>query len=164
MLRRVQREIAVVDPLQPAYGLVTMDDLVRRSVAADRFATVLLGLLAGLALALAATGIYGVLSFLVAQRTHEIGLRMALGATRRAVVRMVMGESLRLTLAGCGIGLLASLGLARAAAGLLYEVRPDDPATLGGVVALMAGVALLAALVPARRASRLDPLVALRQD
>ncbi|PYQ08079.1 MAG: hypothetical protein DMF82_02240 [Acidobacteria bacterium] len=164
MLRRVQREIAAVDPLQPAYGLVTMDDLVRRSVAADRFATVLLGLLAGLALALAATGIYGVLSFLVAQRTHEIGLRMALGATRRAVVRMVMGESLRLTLAGCGIGLLASLGLARAAAGLLYEVRPDDPATLGGVVALMAGVALLAALVPAHRASRLDPLVALRQD
>jgi len=89
---------------------------------------------------------------------------MALGATRRAVVRLVVGESLRLTLAGCGIGLLGALGLARAAAGLLYEVRPDDPATLGAVVALMAGVALLAALVPARRASRLDPLAALRQD
>lgn len=164
MFRTVQREIAILDPLQPAYGLVTMDDLVRRSVSADRFATVLLALLAGLALALAATGIYGVLSFLVAQRTHEIGLRMALGATGRAVVRMVMGESLRLTLAGSAIGLLVSLALARPAAHLLYGVPPDDPVTFGGVVVLMAGVALVAALLPARRASRLDPMVALRQE
>jgi len=141
-----------------------MDDLVRRSVAADRFATLLLGLPAGLALALAATGICGVLSFLVAQRSHEIGLRMALGATRRAVVRLVMGESLRLTLAGSGIGLAASIVLARSAAGLLYGVRPDDPAALGAVIALMAGVALVAALLPARRASRLDPIVALREE
>ena len=164
MFRTVQREIAVLDPLQPAYGLVTMDDLVRRSVSADRFATVLLALLAGLALSLAATGIYGVLSFLVAQRTHEIGLRMALGATGQAVVRMVMGESLRLTLAGSAIGLLASLALARPVAHLLYGVTPDDPVTFGGVVVLMAGVALVAALLPARRASRLDPMAALRQE
>lgn len=153
-----------MDPLQPAYGLVTMDDLVRRSVSADRFATVLLALLAGLALTLSATGIYGVLSFLVAQRTHEIGLRMALGASGRAVVAMVMGESLRLTLGGCAIGLVVALGLARPAASLLYGVRPIDPLTFAFVLALMAGVALAAALLPARRASRLDPMVALRQD
>ncbi|PYQ06399.1 MAG: hypothetical protein DMF83_12395 [Acidobacteria bacterium] len=138
-----------------------MDDLVRRSVSADRLATVLLGL-AGLALALAATGIYGVLSFLVAQRTPEIGLGMALGATRPQVVRMVMAESLRLTLLGCGAGFLVVLGLLRPMARLLYGVGPVDPLALGGGLVLVAGVAMLAALQPARRASRLDPLVALR--
>jgi putative ABC transport system permease protein len=162
LLRTVRREVRALDPLQPIHGFVTMDDLVRRSVSADRLATVLLGLLAGLALALAATGIYGVLSFLVAQRTPEIGLRMALGATRPQVVRMVMAESLRLTLVGCGAGFLVVLGFVRPMGRLLYGVGPVDPLALGGGLALVAAVAMLAGLQPARRASRLDPLVALR--
>jgi putative ABC transport system permease protein len=160
--RTVTREVRALDPLQPIHGFVTMDDLVRRSVSADRLATVLLGLLAGLALALAATGIYGVLSFLVAQRTAEIGLRMALGATRPQVVRLVMTESLRLTLVGCGAGLLVVLGFVRPMGRLLYGVGPVDPLALGGGLALVGAVALLAGLQPARRASRLDPLDALR--
>ena len=164
LLRTVRREVRALDPLQPIHGFVTMDDLVRRSVSADRLATVLLGLLAGLALALAATGIYGVLSFLVAQRTPEIGLRMALGATRLQVVRMVMAESLRLTLVGCGAGLLVVLGFVRPMGRLLYGVGPVDPLALGAGLALVAAVAMLAGLQPARRASRLDPLVALRAD
>ena len=164
LLRTVRREIRALDPLQPIHGFVTMDDLVRRSISADRLATVLLGLLAGLALALAATGIYGVLSFLVAQRTQEIGLRMALGATRTQVVRLVMAESLRLTLVGCGAGLLVVLGFVRPMGRLLYGVGPVDPLALGGGLSLVAAVALLAGLQPARRASRLDPLVALRSD
>jgi putative ABC transport system permease protein len=162
LLRTVRREIRVLDPRQPIHGFVTMDDLVRRSVSADR--TVLLGLLAGLALALAATGIYGVLSFLVAQRTQEIGLRMALGATRAQVVRLVMAESFRLTLVGCGAGFVVVLGFVRPMGRLLYGVGPVDPLALGGGLALVAAVALLAGLQPARRASRLDPLVALRSD
>jgi len=164
LLRTVRREVRALDPLQPIQGFVTMDDLVRRSVSADRLATVLLGLLAGLALVLAATGVYGVLSFLVAQRTQEIGLRMALGATRPRVVRLVMAESLRLTLIGCGAGLLVILAFVRPMGRLLYGVAPVDPVALGGGLALVAAVALLAGLQPARRASRLDPLVALRAD
>lgn len=104
------------------------------------------------------------LSFLVAQRTPEIGLRMALGATCAQVVRLVMAESLRLTLVGCGAGLLVVLSLLRPMGRLLYGVGPVDPIALGGGLALVAAVALLAGLQPARRASRLDPLVALRSD
>ena len=164
MLRTVQQEIRAIDPLQPAYGLVTMDDLVRRSVSADRFTTLVLALLASVALVLAATGIYGVLSFLVAQRTREIGLRLALGATRPGVMKMVLGESFRLVAVGCLFGLAAGAVLARHVASLLFGVQPGDPATLGIVLGLMVGVALLATLLPARRASRLDPQVALRQE
>jgi ABC-type antimicrobial peptide transport system permease subunit len=167
----VRREIRALDPRQPIHGFVTMDDLVRRSVSADRLTAVLLGLtavllglLAALALTLAATGVYGVLSFLVAQRTQEIGLRMALGATRAQVVRLVMAESLRLTLVGCGAGLLVLLGVVRPMGRLLYGVGPVDPLALGGGLGLVAAVALLAGLQPARRASRLDPLAALRSD
>jgi putative ABC transport system permease protein len=164
LLRAVRREIRALDPRQPIHGFVTMDDLVRRSVSADRLATLLLGLLAGLALALAATGIYGVLSFLVAHRTQEIGVRMALGATRAQVVRLVMAESLRLTIVGAGAGLLAVAGFLRPMGRLLYGVGPIDPVALGGGLSLLAAVALLAGLQPARRASRLDPLAALRSD
>jgi putative ABC transport system permease protein len=164
MLRTVQQEIRAVDPLQPAYGLVTMDDLVRRSVSADRFTMLVLALLASLALVLAATGIYGVLSFLVAQRTSEIGLRLALGASPRQVVRLVMGEMLRLTLAGSAAGLLVSLALVRTASRLLYGVGPTDPVAFGLALLFMGAVAAAASLPPARRASRLDPVIALRAE
>ena len=162
MLRTVQQAIRAIDPRQPAYGLFTMDELVRRSVSADRFTTLVLALLASVALLLAATGIYGVLSFLVAQRTSEIGLRLALGASPRQVVGLVMSETLRLTLAGCALGLLASLALVRLASRLLYGVGPTDPLAFGLALLFMAAVALAASLQPARRASRLDPLIALR--
>jgi putative ABC transport system permease protein len=164
MLRTVQQEIRAVDPLQPAYGLVTMDDLVRRSVSADRFTMLVLALLASLALVLAATGIYGVLSFLVAQRTSEIGLRLALGASPRQVVGLVMGETLRLTLAGSAAGLLVSLALVRTASRLLYGVGPTDPVAFGLALLFMGAVAAAASLPPARRASRLDPVIALRAE
>jgi putative ABC transport system permease protein len=164
MLRTVQQEIRAIDPRQPAYGLVTMDQLVRRSVSADRFTMLVLALLAGVALVLAATGIYGVLSFLVAQRTSEIGLRLALGASPRQVVRLVMSETFRLALAGCALGLLISLAFVRLASGLLYGVAPTDPVAFGLALLFMAAVALAASLQPARRASRLDPLAALRAE
>ena len=164
MLRTVQQEIRAIDPLQPAYGYFTMDELVRRSVSADRFAMLVLALLASVALVLAATGIYGVLSFLVAQRTSEIGLRLTLGASRRQVVGLVMSETLRLTLAGCAAGLLVSLALVRTASRLLYGVGPTDPVAFGLALLFMGGVAAAASLQPARRASRLDPLIALRAE
>lgn len=162
MLRTVQQAIRTIDPRQPAYGLFTMDELVRRSVSAERFITLVLALLASVALLLAATGIYGVLSFLVAQRTSEIGLRLALGASPGQVVGLVMSEAMRLALAGCAAGLLVSLTLARLPSRLLYGVGPSDPLAFGLALLFMATVALAASLQPARRASRLDPLIALR--
>ena len=146
------------------YGAYTMDNIVADSIASKRFTMTLLGAFAGIALLLAAIGIYGVLSYLVGQRTREIGVRMALGARPLDVLRMVLSDGARMTLAGVCIGLIAALALTRLMSRMLFDVKPTDPLTFGAVALLLSGIALLACCVPAQRAMRVDPMVALRYE
>jgi putative ABC transport system permease protein len=146
------------------FNLQTMRQVIAASVAAPRFQSWLVGLFAGLALLLAAVGIYGVISYSVSQRTHELGVRMALGAEQHDVVGLVVGQGMRLTFIGVAVGLLAALGLTRLLASFLYSVRPTDPVTFVVVSAVMLAVALLASYIPARRATKVDPMVALRYE
>ena len=160
----VQSAIHAVDPDQPVYDVRTMKEVESVSVAPERLQLILLGLFAILALTLACMGIYGVMAYFVAQRTREIGVRMALGAQTRDVIGMVVGEGLRMALLGAAVGLLGSVFLVRVLSGLLFGVTPHDPLTFGGVTAILIGVALVACYVPARRATVLDPVVALRYE
>ena len=160
----IRGTVAAVDKDQPIFGIATMDKLVSDDVSSPRLTLVLLGLFSGLAVVLAAIGIYGVISFSVAQRTHEIGIRMALGAQRRDVLRLVIGQGTRLALAGIAIGMAAALGLTRLMSSLLFSVSASDPATFAAVAILLALVALAACYIPARRAMRVDPMVALRYE
>jgi ABC-type antimicrobial peptide transport system permease subunit len=141
-----------------------MNQLRVQSIAATRFSTMLLTAFGGLALLLAAVGVYGVISYGVTQRTQEIGIRVALGADDRKVLLLVVGQAAALTGAGLVLGLTGALGLSGVIAGLLFQVSPTDPPTLAAGVVLLAVVALLAAAVPARRAARVDPAIALRAD
>lgn len=153
-----------VDPDQPAYDIKTMSERFSDSIAEQRAQLLLLGLFAAMALALAAVGIYGVISYSVSERTHEIGVRMALGAQTTDVLRMVIKQSLALALAGTAIGLAAALALTRLMSSLLYEVSATDVATFAGVPIILTLVALAASYIPARRATRVDPIVALRYE
>jgi putative ABC transport system permease protein len=158
----VRRRVSGSDGEQPVFDVQTMDQIISDSVAGRRFSMLLLAVFAGLALLLATVGIYGVISYNSTQRTHEIGIRMALGAERTDVLRLVVGQGLRLSLIGIGAGLAAALGLTRLMSSMLYGVRPTDIVTFAAVSLLLAGVAVLASYVPARRATRVDPIVALR--
>ena len=160
----IRQSVAQVDSTLPLSEFKSMTERVSESVATPRFHALLLGIFAGLALILAAAGIYGVMSFNVAQRTHEIGIRMALGASRGNILSLILGNSLKLTLIGVAIGLAASWGLTRLLASSLYGVQPHDIFTLAAVSILLSAVALLASYVPARRAMRVDPMVALRHE
>ena len=141
-----------------------MDDIVAATLAARRFSMILLASFAGLALLLSSIGIYGVISYVVGQRTHEIGLRMALGASRTEVLRMVLSQGAKLAGIGVLLGLAASLALTQLMGSMLYGVSPTDPLTFAGVAVILTLVALAACYIPARRAMRVDPMVALRYE
>ncbi len=153
-----------VDASSVIYEVRPMEDVVASSIATQRLAMMLLSVFSMLALALSAIGIYGVISYLAGQRTHEIGVRMALGASSADVLKMVLGEGMRITLVGVGIGIVAALGLTRLIAKIIYGVGAADPITFGLVAVLLTGVALLACYIPARRAMRVDPIIALRYE
>jgi putative ABC transport system permease protein len=158
----VREEIRAVDRNLPPYDIKPMTEVLGASFAKQRFTVTLLGVFAALALGLAAIGIYGVISYSVTQRTYEIGLRRALGAESRDVLKLIVGQLMRLALAGIGFGLAASIALTRLIAALLFNVSATDPITFAAVAGLLIAVALLAGCVPARRALKVDPMVALR--
>jgi len=162
--RAIIATVNELDPEVPVYDLSTMNQALSASVAQPRFFTVLLGAFAAIALALAAIGIYGVISYSVSQRTSEIGIRIALGAAPERVLRLVLGGGMSLTAAGLAIGVLGAAGFARAISTLLFGTPPFDPLTYVGVVFGLAAVALLACWVPARRAARVDPVIAMRTE
>jgi putative ABC transport system permease protein len=158
----VRRAVSDLDREQPILNTSAMTDVLSRAVATPRFNALLAGLFAALALALGAVGLYGVIAYSVAQRTHEIGVRMALGAGPRDILQLVLVRGLTLTLIGVGAGVAAALALTRLMASLLFGVKPTDLAIFAAVALLLTGVALAACYVPARRATRVDPMVALR--
>jgi predicted permease len=159
-----RNELQQIDQQLPMAAVATMDQLLADSLSRSRFTMLLLGIFAAVALVLAAVGIYGLIAYSVTQRTQELGLRIALGAQRRDVLRLVLAQGTRLTLLGVAIGVFAALALSRLLATLLFAVSATDPLTFAGVAALLVLVALLACFIPARRATRVDPIVALRYE
>jgi putative ABC transport system permease protein len=160
----IRQEVQKIDKDLPVTDVAMMPDLIDASVAQPRFRTFLLGLFAAMALVLAATGIFGVISYSVSRRTNEIGIRVALGASRWTILRMVFRETLVLTSVGLALGLPAALGASHLLGHMLYNVSTNDPATLATVAAGLAFVAAMAGYIPARRAMRVDPMVALRHE
>lgn len=160
----VQRELHAVDSDQPVADVRTMNQVMSETRSRARFNTLLLGLFAALATVLASVGIFGVMNYSVTLRTHEIGLRIALGAEPRRVLLLILRQGLVLTLVGIGIGLAGSIALTRLMSGLLFDVKATDPITFGVIVALLGLVSLVACYIPARRATRVDPLIALRYE
>jgi len=160
----VRKEVQAMDPDQPIAAVKPMKDWLDASVAAPRYNMTLLGLFAALAMILAATGIYGVMSYSVAQRTHEIGVRMALGAQQFDVLKLVVRQGMLLTLVGVVVGLGGAYALTRVMTSFLFGVTEKDPLTFGVVAALLMAVAFIACFVPARRATKVDPLEALRYE
>jgi putative ABC transport system permease protein len=158
----VRAFVRTMDPDRPMYLVQTLEGAVERTLWRERLQGQVLGIFAALALLLTVFGIYGVVSYAVAHRTRELGLRIALGATRRQLLVMVLAQGLRLALLGVAFGVAGALALTRLLTGLLYEIRPTDPATFAGIAVLLGAVAVVAALAPALRAARVDPIVALR--
>jgi putative ABC transport system permease protein len=164
IVESARRQVASLDKNAPIYHVETLDQYFAQSVEAPRFITLLLGGFAGLALVLACLGIYGLISYTVAQRTREIGIRMAVGAQKGEVLWMVIREGLRPALAGIAIGIVGALRLTRLLSSLLFGIKPADPATFAAVALMLTGVAILACYIPARRAAGVDPMVALRYE
>jgi putative ABC transport system permease protein len=164
LVAAVKSQIWSVDPQQPIASVATMEQVLANSVAPRRFNMLLIVIFAGVALALAAVGIYGVISYTVSQRTHEIGIRVAMGARGSDVLTLVIGQGMTLALTGVGLGLAAALVLTQLMSSLLFGVSPTDAPTFVIIAILLTGVALVACIVPARRATRVDPMVALRYE
>jgi putative ABC transport system permease protein len=164
LVAAVRREVQSVDPEQPLGNVRTLEDLVEGTVAPRRFSLLLASVFACVALVLGAVGLYGVLSYTVAQRSREIGIRMALGAQRGDVHRLVISQGMRLALAGVAAGVLASAALTRLMSSLLYGVSATDPQTFVSIALLLLAVALAACYLPARRATKVDPVIALRNE
>ncbi len=160
----VRREAIAVDPQQAVFDFRPMEQVVERSLATRGFVLLLLSIFAGIALLLAAIGIYGVMSYDVEQRTHEIGIRVALGAGRADVVGLVVRHGMLLAGIGVAAGLASAFGVTRVLASMLFGVKATDPVTFTGVAMALAGVALLATWIPARRATQVDPIIALRSE
>jgi len=161
---QVCEQVQSLDPTLPVFGAELLTQTVSGSLAQRRFTLEMVGLFALTALFLAAIGIYGVISYIVTERTREIGIRLALGASRSNILRILLRQGLRLAIAGAALGLVGAVIVSHLMASLLYGVRPTDPLTFAGVAFLFLGVALLACYLPARRAVRVDPLVALRYE
>jgi predicted permease len=159
-----RREVQAVDPTIPVFGVQTMDEVVSKYLSERRFALEMLGIFAGVALLLASIGIYGVMAYTFSQRTNEFGIRIAMGAQRRDILRIAVGEGVLVVAFGIVSGIIGSAIFTRFLQSMLFEVRSSDPITYVGISALLAAVTLLACLIPARRATRVDPLTALRQD
>jgi predicted permease len=164
ILNSIRRAIEKADSTAAIYSVTSMSEIVSNSISTQRLTMMLLGVFAALALTLSAIGIYGVISYLTGQRIHEIGVRIALGASSQDVLRMVLGEGMRTTLIGVGFGIAAAIGLTRLISQVIYGVGPTDPFTFIGVAVLLIAVALLACYIPARRAMRVDPMIALRYE
>jgi putative ABC transport system permease protein len=161
---RISQEVQSIDPSVPVFGVRTMDEVIAKYLADRRFALELLGVFAGVALLLASIGIYGVMAYTFSQRTNEIGIRMAMGAQRRDILRIAVGEGARVVAIGVVAGLAGSAILTRFLESMLFDVKSTDPLTYAAIAALLTIVALMACLVPAHRATRVDPLIALRHE
>src|ERR1019366_444797 len=164
VMSSVRRAVQEIDPREVIYNVQTLNEVVSDSLAARRFSMILLGVFAALALVLSSVGIYGVISYLVGQRTHEIGVRMALGAQPGDVLRLMIGHGARMALIGVAIGIAAAVLLTRLMANQLFGVSAHDPLTFAGGAMFLIIVAVAACYIPARRAMRVDPMVALRRD
>ena len=162
--RTIRQELIAIDPQQPIYQVAALEAVVSQSVAARRFNTGLIDLFASLAIALCAVGVYGTIGYWVAERAREIGVRMALGATRRGIRLMIVARACVLSAAGVGIGIVLSIWSGRLLSTLLFDVQPFDPATIAAAAALVLATGAAAAYIPARRASALDPLTVIRGD
>ncbi len=160
----MRQQIHELDPALPLTNVRTMDEVIAQSVWQPRLYTILFGVFAAVALLLATVGLYGVMAYSVTVRTHEIGLRMALGAQTGAVLRLVAGQAIKLVLIGIASGLVAALLLTRLMAGLLFATSTSDPLTFAAIAVLLMLVALAACYLPARRATKVDPMVALRYE
>jgi len=160
----IREAVHSIDKDLPVTDVESFPDALGASIAQERFRTFLLSSFSGIALVLAAVGIFGVISYSASQRAHEIGIRMALGAQQRSVLRLILGQGAKLALLGLGVGAVAALLLTRLMSGLLYEVSATDPLTFCAVAIVLLGVAVTACYIPARRAMRVDPMVALRHE
>jgi putative ABC transport system permease protein len=162
LIAGVRGKIAEVDPTIPLSGIRTMDEVVGASVSRPRLIALITGIFAGFALALSAIGIYGVMAYAVSTRRQEMGIRLALGAEPRDILRLVVGSGMRMALIGVGVGIIFSLAFTRVLAGLLFNVKTTDPLVFGGAAVVLTFTALAACYWPARRATRVDPIIVLR--